>query len=304
MKYAALRIDERLFHRPGDPRRRPEAQIEGSRLRRARADVRAGSVAAADRHRDPGPQAQMAGRFLRQPSGDLAAGVQLREFFRVQPDVPEHFAVIFARFQIHEHSVGGVGKIGRVHISAQAVDQIVLRLQKALCFRVDLRLLLLEPQRLAERRRRAEDVAGDVVKILAAKLRAQPVRLLQRPRVRMDHCRAQRLPVAVHRQTAEHVAADADGLHLLDVLRHQLPQHHHCAYRAHPPVRRVLLTAAAGQMVGRIGRRHVAQNVQVFVHERGLQSARSNIKSQKYGVQFNHLASSIPKTRRDFHRNS
>ena len=96
----------------------------------------------------------------------------------------------------------------------------------------------------------------------------------------MDHRGAERLPLAVHRQAAEHVARDADGVDPLDVLRRKLAEHHHRADRAHPPVRGLLLAAAVGIVMGRIGGRHVADDIEIFVDQRGLQAAGADIKSQ------------------------
>ena len=98
MEYAVLRVDERLVHLPGDPGGGSEAEIEIARLCHACADVGAGTVAAADGHGNARAQAEAACRFLRQPAGDLAAGVDLREFVQVEPDVTEHLRVVLRAF--------------------------------------------------------------------------------------------------------------------------------------------------------------------------------------------------------------
>ena len=162
----------------------------------------------------------------------------------------------------------------------QAVDQIVLRLQDPGGPGVELRLVLLEPEGLAERRGRGEHVAADLIEIIPAVAGAQRVGDGQRAGIRVDHRGAERLPLAVHRQAAEHVARDADGVDPLDVLRRKLAEHHHRADRAHPPVRGLLLAAAVGIVMGRIGGRHVADDIEIFVDQRGLQAAGADIKSQ------------------------
>ena len=277
---AVLRVDERLFHLPGDPRGGAETEVEIAGLRHARADVGARAVAAADGHRDACPQAEAARRFFGQVARELAARADLGEFFRVHADVPEHIQIVLPRAQVHQQPVRGVGHVGRVHMPGQAVDQIVLRLQDPDGPGVELRLVLLEPEGLAERRGRGEHVAADLIEIIPAVAGAQRVGDGQRAGIRVDHRGAERLPLAVHRQAAEHVARDADGVDPLDVLRRKLAEHHHRADRAHPPVRGLLLAAAVGIVVGRIGGRHVADDIEIFVDQRGLQAAGADIKSQ------------------------
>ena len=57
----------------------------------------------------------------------------------------------------------------------QTVDQIVLRLQDPDGPGVELRLVLLEPEGLAERRGRGEHVAADLIEIIPAVAGAQRV---------------------------------------------------------------------------------------------------------------------------------
>jgi len=176
--------------------------------------------------------------------------------------------------------VRGVGEIGRLHAAAEPVDKIVLGLQDAPGLGVELRLLVFEPHGLAERRRGTQDIAGDGIEVVAPEARAQIVGIRERAGVGMDHGRAERLALAVHRQAAQHVAGHADGVHLLDVFGCQLAQHQHRADGAHPPVGGVLFTAAVRQTVRGIGRGHVAQDVQILIDERCLETARPNVKGQ------------------------
>ena len=84
------------------------------------------------------------------------------------------------------------------------------------------------------------------------------------------------------------MTGNADGVDLLEIFRHQLAQHQHRAHGAHPPVCRVLLYTAAGQIVGWIGGRYISENVQPFVHQRCLQTACADVKDQQNRMQENH----------------
>ena len=64
MEHAVLRVDERRVHLAGDPGRGAEAEIKIARLRHARADIGAGTVAAADGHGNARTQTEAARGFL------------------------------------------------------------------------------------------------------------------------------------------------------------------------------------------------------------------------------------------------
>ena len=280
MEYAVLRVDERRVHLTGDPCGGSEAEIEIARLCHACADIGAGPVSAADGHGNARAKAEAARRFLRQPARDLAAGVDLREFIQIDAHVMEHLRVVLPRFQIHEQPVGRVGHIGRLHVAREAVDKIILRLQDAVCTGVELRLVLLQPERLAEGGCGRKDVAADLIEIIPAKSGAQGVGNGQRAGIGVDHGGAQRLPVLVHGQAAEHMAGNADGVDTLDVFGRKLPQHHHGAHGAHPPVGGLLFAAAVRVVVRGIGCCDVADNIEIFIDQRGLQAAGSDIECQ------------------------
>ena len=280
VEHAVLRVDERRVHLAGDPGRGAEAEIEIARLCHARADIGAGAVSAADGHGNACAQAETACRLLGKAARDLAAGADLREFVEVDAHVMEHFRVILPRLQVHEQTVGRVGHVGRFHLAREAVDKVILGLQNAVCTGVALGLVLLQPERLAERRRGREHIAADLVEIIPAESGAQRVGDGQGAGIGVDHGGAECLPFPIHGQAAEHMAGNADGIDTLDILGHKLPQHHHRAHGAHPPVSGFLLAAAVRVVVRGIGRGDVADNIQIFIDQRSLQAAGPDIEGQ------------------------
>ena len=280
MEDPVLRIQKGFANLSGDPCRCAETEIEIAVPGDTGADVGTGTVTAAHGDRDAGTQAQMPGGFVGERARQFAAGMDLGELLHIQPQSLEHIRIILFRPQIHQHTVGGVGHIGGVHIPGETVDQIILGLQDLYGFSVDLGPLLLQPAALAERAGGGKDVAGDPVEIVPAEAKTQRVGDGQSSGVRMDHGGRQRLSVCVHGKAAKHMAGDADGVHPLDILGRKLPQHHHGTYGTHPPVHCILFHDAAGQMAGGVGGGHVAQNIQVFVNQRRFQSAGADIKRQ------------------------
>ena len=192
----------------------------------------------------------------------------------------EHLRVILPRLQVHEQTMGRVGHVGRLHPSGEAVDKIILGLQDAIGPGVELGLVFLQPERLAERGRGRKDVAADLIEIIPAESGAQRVGDRQRAGIGVDHGGTERLPFFVHRQAAEHMAGNADGVDALDVFGRKLPQHHHRAHGAHPPVGGLLLAAAVRVVVRGIGRCNIADDIEVFIDQRGLQAAGPDIECQ------------------------
>ena len=280
IKDAVIRVEERLGQLRGDPGAALKLHEHIAVFRRAAADVGTGRRPAADRHRDARAQAEMACRFFGQMAGNLTAGMDRGEFVRVEIDGTEKVPVVGAAAEADECAVGGVGKVGRVEIAGQAVDKIVLGLENFIGLFVKLRLFMAEPDALAERVLGDEHIARLAVEIVAAKAFLQRFGPLRGPAVAVNHGALERLSVAIHRQAAPHVAADANGVDALDIFGHKLAQHQHRAHGAHPPVRSVLLHHAAGTAAGGIGGGDVAQNIQILVHQRSLQPAGANVKYQ------------------------
>ena len=275
-----LMATKRLGQLRGDPGAALKLHEHIAVFRRAAADVGTGRRPAADRHRDARAQAEMACRFFGQMAGNLTAGMDRGEFVRVEIDGTEKVPVVGAAAEADECAVGGVGKVGRVEIAGQAVDKIVLGLENFIGLFVKLRLFMAEPDALAERVLGDEHIARLAVEIVAAKAFLQRFGPLRGPAVAVNHGALERLSVAIHRQAAPHVAADANGVDALDIFGHKLAQHQHRAHGAHPPVRSVLLHHAAGTAAGGIGGGDVAQNIQILVHQRSLQPAGANVKYQ------------------------
>ena len=227
----------------------------------------------------------MVGRLLGEPACDRARRANRREFFGVQAEVVQHVVVIIARGEVHEPGARRVRKIAGVHIARQPVDQIVLALQEFYGFLIGLRFVFLQPHGLGEREVRGQDVAGNAVEIVRAVCSLQRPRYVLRARIAPDHCRAKRLPIIVHRQKAQHVAGNADGVDSFEIFRHELAQHKPRAHRAHPPVGRVLLYAAVWQIVRRIGGGHVSQNIQSLIDERRFEAACADVEDQQNRLQ-------------------
>ena len=224
-------------------------------------------------------------RFFGQMTGDRAAGADGREFLRVQRKSLEHVVIIVARLKVHQTRARGIGKIGRVHTAREPVNEVVLALEEADGFLIDLRLVFMQPDCLGKREVRREDIAGNAVEIVCAKPVQQRFGYGFCARVAPDHRRAQRLTLAVHRQKPQHMPGNADGVDLLEIFRHQLAQHQHCAHGAHPPVGGVLLDPAVRPVMGGVGGGHVPENVQMRIDQRRLQAACSNVEDQQNGMQ-------------------
>ena len=113
----------------------------------------------------------MSGGLFGKAAGDFTAGVDGGEFVRVEVDGAEKVAVVGPTAEADQCTVGGVGEVSRVEIAGQAVDQVVLGLEDLIGVFVELRLLVAEPDALAERILGDEHVAGLAVEIIAAEAR-------------------------------------------------------------------------------------------------------------------------------------
>ena len=145
----------------------------------SRTGAAAGAVSAACDDRDPGRKAKLPCARLRHAPDNVTAAVQRRQFFHVDAELPEQLRLIAARRDVHQLAVAGVGVIRRIGISGQPGNDVILRLKEFFGFFIDLRAALPEPEDLAERAARIQNVAGHLIQALRADIAAD-LRILRR----------------------------------------------------------------------------------------------------------------------------
>ena len=118
-------------------------------------------------------------KALPQLAAHMAPGGVVLCETELDAELPEQLRLIAARRDVHQLAVAGVGVIRRIGISGQPGNDVILRLKEFFGFFIDLRAALPEPEDLAERAARIQNVAGHLIQALRADIAAD-LRILRR----------------------------------------------------------------------------------------------------------------------------